>query len=174
MWSLLLAMALGSDGRGEETPAMVRVHGEASAAGGAMISTVTPGYGPGAHLEAGVVLADTWVISARATAVSIITSGFLALGTSFATKLGAHFTLGGGVSWCFISPVAFDLPAGAAIVTPIRLTYRLGADETRSGVVFGAELIPGVVYAATAGRSRPPPTPAFAFGGLVTAGYAWW
>ncbi|MFT3710735.1 MAG: hypothetical protein QM817_24185 [Archangium sp.] len=154
MGTLVVLSLLAADVATPELQAqreLPRFHGELSAAGGFGLSQPAFGAGPGVYVEAGVTVDDAHTVSLRGSLVTVVSLGVLQAGAMFSEFIGDHFTVGGGISWTFISGISFEYATGTAIHIPLRVQWlaneRPANERARRGFTIGLEFAPGVAYA---------------------------
>lgn len=171
MVGLTLLLVLGAAEEG--TPP--RFHGEVAFSAGAVASSAPAiGFGAGVRLEAGVRLADEYVLSVGASVAGQpflgYLSGYATFGLSFGFSVTRHLTVSFGAVGAFI----LNLPLGISLLAPIRLTLRPGADDARTGLVIGFEAGPGVLVWGITGRGASFTIPSPALSGALSIGYGVW
>ncbi|MFO0593760.1 MAG: hypothetical protein U0228_00580 [Myxococcaceae bacterium] len=167
----LLVLAAGIDA-GDLPVEPVRGHFEVSLLGaGGLASVPAVGAGAGLHLEGGLVLGGSHVISARASFATAVVLFAMQFGASFAERVNDRLSLGAGLTWGGLFGVG-DAAGAVTISLPLRITGTLG-DDPRRGFTLGAEVAPGVVYAG-GGYGIRPTLPGASMMVQLTAGWAWW
>jgi hypothetical protein len=187
MLAVIAAVALaqaGVEGRGEaKTPPVseearlkLRDRLGFGLVGGGGFGGGAIGAGGGFSLEGGLIFNDRVSVGLRFSLMTIIFVLDLRLALTVDYALSDHVSLGtglGGMLLAGLQPLsAFNL------VVPLRVTFaplaRAPDKVSRSSLIFGFEVAPGVVALPIANVAGTRPSTLFAIGGQLTIGWAWW